>query len=285
MKITNPVLREYDIRYTNLQTYNKILKRSIREAKQRFLESTFNRYKSDIRNTWKTINEILSRNHKTISFPKSLNINGNEITNQLNIATECNKKNYTNIGLGLSNHISYSGEKDCAYYLKDNLNCKFALNAVDEQIVSKTIDNLSNKASCGFDNISTMFLNQIAPTILKPLTLMINQVFNTGIFPERLKLAKVIPVFKKGDSKLINNYRPISLLPVISKVLEKHIANQLSQYFEDTKLFHYNQYGFRTGLSTEYATIELTDRILSNMDRNEIPFSIFFRSLESIRYS
>ena len=87
LKLTNPVLREYDILYTNLQTYNTILKRSIREAKQRFLESTFNRYKSDIRNTWKNINEILSRNHKTIYFPKSLNINGNEITNQLNIAT------------------------------------------------------------------------------------------------------------------------------------------------------------------------------------------------------
>ena len=104
---------------------------------------------------------------------------------------------------------------------------------------------------------------------------MINHVFYTGIFPERLKLAKVIPVFKKGDSKSINNYRPISLLPVISKVLEQIIVNQLSQYFEENKLFHDNQYGFRTGLSTEYATIELTDRILSNMDRNEIPFSIF----------
>ena len=154
-----------------------------------------------------------------------------------------------------------------------NLNCKFALNEVDEQKISKIIDSLPNKTSCGFDNMSTIFLKQIAPTILKPLTLLINQVFNTGIFPDRLKLAK--PVFKKGDSKLINNYRPISLLPVISKVLEKIIANQLSQYFEDNKLFHDNQYGFRTGLSTEYATIELTDRIISNMDRNEIPFSIF----------
>ena len=134
---------------------------------------------------------------------------------------------------------------------------------------------MPNKASCGFDNISTIFLKQIAPTIIKPLTLLINQVFNTGIFPDRLKLAKVIPVFKKGDSKLINNYRPISLLPVISKVLETIIANQLSQYFEDNKLFHDNQCGFRTGLSTEYATIELTDRIISNMDINEIPFSIF----------
>ena len=88
LKLTNPVLREYDIIYTNLQTYNKILKRSIREAKQRFLESIFNRYKSDIRNTWKTINEILSRYHKTISFHKSININ--EITNQLHLATEFN---------------------------------------------------------------------------------------------------------------------------------------------------------------------------------------------------
>ena len=70
-------------------------------------------------------------------------------------------------------------------------------------------------------------------------------------------------------------YIRISLLPVISKVLEKIIANQLSKYFEDNKLFNDNQYGFRTGLSTEYATIELTDRQISNMDRNEIPFSIF----------
>ena len=274
LKLTNPVLREYEILYINLQTYNKILKRSIRVAKQLFLESTFNRYKFDIRNTWKTINEILSGNHKTTCFPNSLSINGNEITNQLHIAKEFNVF-FTNIGLNLSNHIAYSGEKDCEYYLKDNINCKFALNKVDEQYVSKIIDNLPNKASCGFDNISTLFLKQISPTIITPMTLLINQVFNTGIFPERLKLAKVIPVFKKGDSKLINNYRPISLLPVISKVLEKIIANQLSKYFEDNKLFNDNQYGFRTGLSTEYATIELTYRIISNMDRNEIPFSIF----------
>ena len=94
MKLTNPVLREYEILYTNLQTNNKILKRSIRVAKQLFLESTFNIYKSDIRNTWKTINEILSRNHKTFCFPESLNINGNEITNQLHIATSFNNLFY-----------------------------------------------------------------------------------------------------------------------------------------------------------------------------------------------
>ena len=141
LKLTNPVLREYEILYINLQTYNKILKRSIRVAKQLFLESTFNRYKFDIRNTWKTINEILTGNHKTTCFPNSLNINGNEITNQLHIATEFNVC-FTNIGLNLSNHIAYSGGKDCEYYLKDNINCKFALNKVDEQYVSKIIVDL-----------------------------------------------------------------------------------------------------------------------------------------------
>ena len=109
-KLTNPVLREYEILYINLQTYNKILKRSIRVAKQLFL----NLHSTDINSILETINEILTGNHKTACFPNSLNINGNEITNQLHIATEFNVF-FTNIGLNLSNHIAYSGEKDCEY--------------------------------------------------------------------------------------------------------------------------------------------------------------------------
>ena len=79
-------------------------------------------------------------------------------------------------------------------------------------------------------------LKQIAPKIIKSLTLFINKVFSMGIFPEKLKVAKVIPLFKKGDPTIINNYRPISLLPAISEVLEKIMGNQLSSYFEGKKL-------------------------------------------------
>ena len=81
------------------------------------------------------------------------------------------------------------------------------------------------------------------------------QVFNTGIFPDKLKLARVIPLHKKGNPSLLNNSRPISLLPVISKVIEKIISNQLRLYFESKKLFYENQYGFRSDHSTEYATL------------------------------
>ena len=104
---------------------------------------------------------------------------------------------------------------------------------------------------------------------------MINQIFNTGIFPDKLKIAKVVPIFKKGDDTLPNNYRPISLLPVISKVIEKIICNQLSSYFENNKLFYDSQYGFRPNHSTEQATLELTDRIISAMDNNDVPIGIF----------
>ncbi len=110
---------------------------------------------------------------------------------------------------------------------------------------------------------------------------MINQVLNNGIFPDKLKIAKVVPIFKKGDCALTNNYRPISLLPVLSKVIEKITYNQLSLYFESNKLFSDSQYGFRPNHSTEQASLELTDRIISAMDNNDVPISIFLDLLKA----
>ena len=110
---------------------------------------------------------------------------------------------------------------------------------------------------------------------MKPLTLLINQVLNTEQFPDKLKVAKVIPIFKKNDPTLFTNYRPISLLPVISKVLERIMNNQLLMYFTNTKLLSDNQYGFRPHHSTEYAALEIVDRITTHLDNNQLPISIF----------
>ena len=141
--------------------------------------------------------------------------------------------------------------------------------------VKKVIDSLQAKNSSGFDGYSTKFIKHITPAIIKPLTLLTQQILTTGIFPDKLKLAKVIPIYKKGEQALINNYRPISLLPVISKVLENIIANQISSFFERNELFSRNQYGFRAAHCTEHAAIELTDIIIAKMDNNEIPIGIF----------
>ena len=82
---------------------------------------------------------------------------------------------------------------------------------------------------------------------------------NTGIFPDSLKISKVLPLFKKDNDKLFSNYRPISLLPSISKIFEKVIFNQMSEYFESNDLIFKNQYGFRKNHSTEFASLHLTD--------------------------
>ena len=80
------------------------------------------------------------------------------------------------------------------------------------------INNLPNKNSCGFDGIST-------------IVIIINQIINTGVFPNKLKIAKITPIFKKDDRTLFTNYRPISLLPIFSKVIEKVISIQINDFF------------------------------------------------------
>ena len=88
-------------------------------------------------------------------------------------------------------------------------------------------------------------------------------------------MAKIWPIYKKDDESLFSNYRPISILPAISKVIEKVIYNQLYSFFSQHKLLNESQYGFRAEHSTEYAALELVDRLNSVLDNNEIPFSIF----------
>ena len=109
--------------------------------------------------------------------------------------------------------------------------------------------------------------------IAQPLSLVVNQAFNTGVFPSKLKLAKVIPLFKKGDKTSIENYRPIALLPCMSKVLEKIINIQLYDYFQSNHLLYKSQYRFRKHHSTEFASLELVDTIQQQLDLKLDPFA------------
>ena len=106
---------------------------------------------------------------------------------------------------------------------------------------------------------------------------MIFEKSNKNIQPLDLEinLAKVVPILKKGDKTTFNNCRPISLLPAISKVIEIIIFNQLSEYLENNTLLNSSQYGFRSGHSTDYAALELIDRLITQMDRNDVPINIY----------
>ena len=137
------------------------------------------------------------------------------------------------------------------------------------------LNNLKPKPSCGYDGISTKLLKTCRLEICKPLTLIINQMLTTGIFPDDLKVAKVIPLFKKGKKEILDNYRPISLLPSLSEIFERVIFNQIHAYFTAHNLYYSGQYGFREKHSTQLAALELVDRITRDLDIGNTPISIF----------
>ena len=122
--------------------------------------------------------------------------------------------------------------------------------------------------SCGHDNISSTVLKYISNEISECITLIVNQSIKTGIYPDKLKVAKVVPIFKKEDKLQLKNYRPISVLPVISKIFENVMLTQLVKYFTTNNLLSSQQYGFRSNRSTDLAALELMDRNIKNMNDN-----------------
>ena len=274
LRVTPTNSLHYTTLKTNLQNYNKILKSSIRLAKKHYYFSNLQKCKGDIKQSWSTINQLLCKKGKKTSIPDFFKIDGNIITGKKSIANNINNF-FVNIGSKLEREINVPSDKKFSHFLSDKRDENFNFTAVDENDIRKIADKLDNKKSCGIDGISNIIMKSIINILIKLITIIINQMLETGVFPDKLKVAKVIPLFKKGDPTLLTNYKPISLLPSLSKIFEKVIYQQLYAYFENSNLFFKGQYGFRKGHSTEMASLELVDRILSFINNGDTPIGIF----------
>ena len=219
-----------------------------------------------MKKTWTTINETLNRSkHKNGSL-REITVNGESVKEPREIANHFNEF-FSNIGTNLSNNIpSLENTRSFTEFLINPADSRFNFQFVTEDVILSIINKLKNKKSSGKDELSNKLLKSIKHEISLPLTIIINQSLSTGVFPEALKIEKVKPLYKKGDKLCINNYRPISLLPTISKVFERVLHTQLYDYFNTNKLLSEQQYGFRTQHSTELAAIKLVDNIILNLD-------------------
>ena len=188
-----------------------------------------------------------------------------------------NKFNQFFVGIGpkLASNITTVKDKSYVDFLRPQTDSVFNFEFLTDDDVMKLLNSLRSKSSSGYDGISTKFLKQIGPSIIRPLRLVINQSLITGIFPKKLKIAKVCPFFKKGDDLLLDNYRPISLLTAISKLFEKAAFNQLYSYLCQKKLLHKSQYGFQKLHSTEHAALELIDHAIEEIDKKSTAATIF----------
>ena len=152
---------------------------------------------------------------------------------------------------------------------------KLQFKCITDNDTQRAIDKLENKSSFGHDGISNKLLKLLKIELSKSLTLIINQMITTGIFPDSFKISKITPLFKKGDVSMLSNYRPISLLPTISKIFERILFNQLYDYFNSNNLLAEEQYGFRTNHSTEYAAVKLVDNVSKEMALGNTPTALY----------
>ena len=136
------------------------------------------------------------------------------------------------------------------------------------------IESLPNEKAI-FDDIPLYILKAATPSIIEPLTHIVNISMQTGIVPSICKKARVTPLHKTGDKDNPNNYRPISILPFIAKVIEHFVCKQTTEYMEDNHLFTRHQYGFRKNHSTNYLMFDLFDEIYKNKSKGQRPGIIF----------
>ena len=155
---------------------------------------------------------------------------GDKISGSKTIADKFNEY-FTQIGPELASSIDTSHKIPFNDYLKSPCQLSFQFQYTTPDSIEKIIGDLKPKSSAGYHNLSSKLLKEIKCIISRPLSIIINQSLCSGIFPSKLKLAKVIPFYKKEDRRVFGNYGPISLLSSISKIFEKVAFKQISEYF------------------------------------------------------
>jgi len=258
----------------DLKVYNKILKSAIRDAKKAYFYEYFKQHHGNSQLTWSMINEILGKKGNKNKPNSCFKIGDSIVSNDKEIAHNFNQF-FSNVSFSPDDGYSVPEGLSFSDFLPRDCGTIFSFTNTNVEEVEKVILGLKPKNSTGPDGISTSLLKHIIEEVKTPITTIINQCLSSGIFPHELKVAKITPIFKKNDPQLFDNYRPISLLPAISKVFEKIIHSQIYSYFVSNHLLFDSQYGFRELYSTQHAGLELASRCYSKLDEKQTPFCIF----------
>ena len=204
--------------------YNKL----IRKAKEIHWHNSFQQSKHDIKQTWRNINTLLGRHTKTSKFPDQFK-NDNTIFNTNKTIANGFNEYFVNVGPKLASRIPNQALNP-SYEMNYNYPNSFFLTPTNSFEVTEIIKNLKAKTSTDYNYISPKIVKSNHISIAQPLAHIINISFKSGIFPQRLKVAKVVPIYKSKDECNFENYRPISLLPTFSKIIERLVYNRLYKY-------------------------------------------------------
>ena len=251
----------------------KILKKVLFSAEVNYYHHKFEQCKIESRKTWGLINQITSRKKKEKPWINSLKTNNGTTEDAQEMANTLNDF-FTKIGTTMSNTLPPA---PCSHntFLKNRQQSSFFLSPTDPFEILEIINKFSSRKAAGYDKIPAKFLKIGSPALSNILSNLVNDCFSQGIFPNTLKIARVTPIHKGGAKDTPSNYRPISILYVISKLIEKLTYNRLIKYINKKSILNSSQFGFRSAHSTIHAITAIHERILENVNNDKHTISIY----------
>lgn len=246
-------------------------KKVINKAKADWMQNTMQQAKNPSKAAWELIGEYRTGKEKEFENIALLE-NGNSIKNPKEISNVFNNF-FTNVARSVNG--TSDPNPNLEIHINNHQSTLSNFKAVTNEQVNKYLSTFKAKSSSGVDEVSMRVIKHCSAEILEPLTHLVNTSLETGIFPTSCKIAKVRPIFKKGDSQDKNNYRPISLLPAVSKLIERSVCEQLVEYLESEEILTNKQYGFRKGKSTKMALIDFVNECIDAMEGGETVVGCF----------
>ena len=247
---------------------------SLKESKANYFHNFFHTNGNSMKLLWSGLESIISNKNSKVNIISKLNdVHGN-LTNDPAVIANTFNDFFVDVAGNVAKGIPRT-RKSPMDYLGARNEHSFFMTPVIPMEVSDVKSLLNTGKSIGPDSFPIKLLKILSLHICSPLSAIINNSFQSGTFPEKLQLAKVIPLFKKGCSLTASNYRPISLLSVFIKIIEKVMYKRLYDFLELHNILYNFQFGFRASHSINHALISLTEMIKSTVDNKRFGCGIF----------
>ena len=260
---------------TNKNRYNKyrqMYNTLIKARKKLYYSDLLHANKSNPKKTWQILNSFCGKN--SIKSEITTIKNGDTlITDKKEIAQSFNL-HFATIAEKVVSSIPKSNVSHKSY-LPTQSSYIFSLPTIVSDTILEMLNLLESKSSQDGCGMSIKFLKNIAYEIAYPLSLIFNLIFTTGKIPKQFKSSRTVPIFKSGDPQDVNNYRPIGLINVFSKIMEKIVCKYLSSFLEENDLLYKHQYGFRRRHSTIHPIIHFLNKVAMSSNLNEFTLAIF----------
>ena len=267
------ISREFNNQYRNMVTAQ------IRSSRDEYFRRAFQNCKNEIGKTWSVIRGIIGGDQRKNFYVQEVLVNNEIINDNCEMASAFNDF-FINVG---SNLVAAANFQNSRYNLNFSNPRSFFITPTSPGEIHAIIMNLNDTKSD--KNLPVKVMKRFSESLCFPISEMVNQSFNLGVFPNSLKHAVVTPIFKGGNQSEISNYRPISVLPAMSKIFERCMATRMMNFFSD--LISPTQFGFMKGRNTQKALIDFTEYIYKNLNDRKFTVSLFIdlkKAFDSVQH-